>query len=107
MKPVPNIESAEKVAVRYVGSKTLKYDTVCHTRTVWYGEGDVQLVPIAVATQLARFPSVWEIVQQPDRKPAPDHGDPGGPPWTPRIETGSEPADQDGRPVRLPKPRKP
>ena len=59
----PPVESDLKVPVRYVGTKETKYDNVCHTRTIWNGEGDEQLVPIAVAAQLARFPRVWEIVR--------------------------------------------
>lgn len=64
MNEVPGVLSELKVAVRYVGVKEVKYDNVCHTRTIWRGEGDEQLVPIAVAAQLARFPKVWEVVRE-------------------------------------------
>lgn len=64
MNEVPSVESDLKVRVRYVGVKETKYDNICHTRTIWHGEGDEQEVPIAVAAQLARFQKVWEIVKE-------------------------------------------
>lgn len=65
MNELPNVGSDARVAVRYVGTKDVKYDNVCRSQTVWHGTGDVQLVPIEVAAKLARFPAVWELARSP------------------------------------------
>lgn len=47
------------VFVKYIGSKPVKKDTVCHTDTIWAGKGDIQLIPRSVALKLVRHRKVW------------------------------------------------
>lgn len=46
------------VAVKYVGRKSVKYDTVCHTRTTWT-PGSTRPVGPEVAGKLLAFPDIW------------------------------------------------
>lgn len=47
------------IAIKYVGDKPVKRDTVCNTGTLWAGKGDVQIVDHKVGVQLLQFPTVW------------------------------------------------
>lgn len=49
----------EHIAVRYIGLKPRKLDTVAGTTTVWHGRGDVQLVERAAAQRLFEYRQVW------------------------------------------------
>ena len=58
------------VALRYVGAKPSKTDTVCGSKQTWRGPGDVQEVPLATAKKLLRYPEVWALPEEPWEPPA-------------------------------------
>jgi hypothetical protein len=61
-----------KVAVRYVGHKPIKRDTVTESLAVWVGHGAVAEVPEEVAARLCPFPDVWQLADAPViERPAP------------------------------------
>lgn len=47
------------INVRYIGNKSIKTDTVCHTGVAWLGKDDVRPVSADVAAKLLAFPDVW------------------------------------------------
>ena len=61
-----------KVAVRYIGHKPIKRDTVTESLAVWVGHGAVAEVPEEVAVKLCLFPDVWQLADAPViERPAP------------------------------------
>jgi hypothetical protein len=77
------------VAVRYVGSKPIKRDTVTNSLAVWVGTNSVCEVPADVAVKLFLHPDVWQPADAPVlERPAParddaeGEGDDGGEPFT-------------------------
>lgn len=61
-----------KVAVRYIGHKPIKRDTVTESLAVWAGHGAVTEVPEEVAVKLCLFPDVWQLADAPViERPAP------------------------------------
>ncbi len=46
------------IAVKYVGRKPVKYDTVCHTPTSWT-PGATRAVSPEVAARLFGYPTIW------------------------------------------------
>ena len=54
-----------KVAVRYIGHKPIKRDTVTESLAVWVGHGAVAEVPEEVAVKLCLFPDVWQLADAP------------------------------------------
>ena len=59
------------VAVRYVGNKSEKVDTLYGTKTKWRGPGDVQQVPESLAKLFLKRPGVWRRADEE---------------WTPPVE---------------------
>jgi len=52
------------VPVEYIGQKEFKIDNVNHTKTVWKGNGDVQLYPLDKAAALLRGnEKVWRLAK--------------------------------------------
>ena len=49
---------ANLIAIKYVGNKTVKYDTVCHSPTTWT-PGATRAVGPDVAGRLLAFPNIW------------------------------------------------
>jgi len=49
------------VAVRYIGKKPKKADTVLNRRVSWAGHGDVQWVPEKDAAIYIQFPDIWAL----------------------------------------------
>jgi hypothetical protein len=49
------------VAVRYIGKKPLKHDTVLGRKVIWNGHGDVKWVPEKDAAQYIQYADIWEI----------------------------------------------
>ena len=67
------------VALRYIGAKPSKTDTVGGSRVTWRGAGDVQEVPVATAKKLLRYPELWALPDEPwkpPERPARALGDP-------------------------------
>lgn len=59
------------VALRYVGAKPSKVDTLAGSRVTWRGPGDVREVPLDAAKRLLRHPDVWALPDAPWEPPAP------------------------------------
>lgn len=60
----------EKIAVRYIGTKPLKRDTVTDSLAIWPGQNSVCEVPQDVAVRLFLHPDVWvpadaEVIPRP------------------------------------------
>lgn len=49
-------------AVKYIGMKPNKPDTVCGTGLFWEKPGDIKVVDPDVAERLSKFPSIWKDV---------------------------------------------
>ena len=60
------------IAVRYVGNKPIKKDTVTGSLAVWVGKNSVCEAPQEVATRLFLYPTVWAPADAPlIERPAP------------------------------------
>lgn len=88
------MSNAGPLAVKYVGKKPVKTDTVAGTTTIWSGNGDIQIVEHLAAVKLLQYPNVWVSADKkeqaessenkdtvaaakvPDSKPAPKSEEP-------------------------------
>lgn len=57
------MDNRQLVPVEYIGKKRRKTDTVTGSGFIWNGQGDVQLVPIAIAQRLLepRYAEIWRL----------------------------------------------
>jgi hypothetical protein len=53
------------VALRYVGAKPSKRDTVAGSNVIWEGPGAVREVALEVAKKLLLYPDVWALPEVP------------------------------------------
>lgn len=58
------------VKVKYVGLKPVKEDNVAGTGITWFGQGDVQEVPLTAWTKMAKHPDVWARADLPEGEAA-------------------------------------
>lgn len=56
------------VPIKYIGKKDVSHDNVAGTGTIWYGNGDVQMVPEEAAPKLLHHSGSWELAEAPKGK---------------------------------------